>query len=355
MIHYIRYVCIWLIVLFMPAIALAQCPVQETVILYINGIDTLQSDAEKSKDRIRDEVIKESGVIEDCLAFDHIYNTNEPLFLDFLEAGIQKAREQGWDTSEFWRWFFRLNPFTPGFGDLLADFYSDANILSNLGLFVLGDQVNEHLKKYREYMKPDKRLILVAHSQGALYANEEWNLLTDAEKSKVNIIAVATPTNGVAGNGPNTTLYEDWIAGHLFPRAMAANIGNDEPCGSDWNCHGFKESYMKGKNSLERIVDQIVSLLPTPPPSCRIEGIIRYFEDNTIVSGASVILWNYWSGDPVFQTVSDSNGHYCIKDVSDDNYAIDVNHNGQHFGGAEAHLPGTTEPLIIDIMLYAPM
>lgn len=358
MIHYIRYVCGWLVILLLPAIALAQCPTQETVILYLNGADTTRESSIKSKERIEDEVLKEPSVIKDCVTFDRVYNTNEPLFLDFMEAFFQKAREQGWDVPDFWRMFFRLNPITSAFADLLADYYSSTNSLLDLGLFVLGDQVEEHLEEYRKHL-PNKQIIIVAHSQGVSYVNDEWNLLTDAEKSQVNVIAVATPTDHIAGNGPYTTLAEDKVAELFFPRALAANIANDEECPDNWTCHGFKESYMRGDNSRTRIVEQIVALLPTAQPSCRIEGAI-YNGDLSLdypggVSGASITLWNYWSGDPVFQTVSDSSGRYCIGNVADDDYAIDVNYDDQLFGINEAHLPGATEPLIIDIVLYAPM
>lgn len=349
MIHYIRYVCVWLIVLLLPTIALAQCPVQETVILYLNGADTKERNAIKSKKRIEEEVSKIPGVLTECVKYDHVYNTNEPLFLDFLEAFFQKAQEQGWDVPDFWRMFFRLNPATSAFADLLADYYSNTNSLIDLGLFVLGDQVNEHLKEYRKHL-PNKQIIIVAHSQGVSYVNDEWNLLTNSEKSQVNVIAVATPTDHIASNGPYTTLVEDKVAEFFFPRALAANVANDESCPDDWTCHGFKESYMRGTNSRSRIVDQIVSLLPVVQENCRIEGTVYDWYYDGIISGARVVLWrNVAPYDIVLETTSNDSGHYCIANADNGFYFVEAYKNSESLGGRDVWLRSTqTTPIVID-------
>jgi hypothetical protein len=191
--------------------------------------------------------------------------------------------------------------------------------------------VDEHLVRIREYLAQGKRVILVSHSQGNLYANEEWDQLTEEEKSQVDIVAVATPANYVAKNNDlYTTLTEDWIA-TLFPHALAANASNQEDCGDDWTCHGFKESYMKGGNSRERIVEEIVALLPTKESEhCRIEGTVRSW-DGTIISGGQVLLINYVLGNPPIETTSDATGHYCIN-VADGDYYIGAYQDGTLLG-----------------------
>lgn len=347
-----RYVCAWLIVLFLPITALAQCPTQETVVLYLNGVDTTEKSAQASRDLIKDEVLKVSEVLKNCLTFDYVYNTNEPLFLDFLEAGIQKAEEQEWSTTDFWRWFFRIPPITSGFADLLVDFYSNVNASVDLGRFVLGDQVEEHLAKIQEHLKQNRRVILVCHSQGCLYANEEWDRLTEEEKSQVDVIAVATPTDHVADNGPYITLEEDGIASLLFPLALPANASNDEECPDYWTCHSFKEFYMRGKNSLTRGVNEIVALLPVAEENCRIEGIVKDWDYETIVSGARVALWKEFAPhDIAVEVISNSTGNYCIpENVADGRYWLETHSpNGEWLGGRGVWLwSGQTSPLVID-------
>lgn len=355
-----RCVYAWLIALLFPATTLAQCPVQKTVILYLNGVDTIEKSAKASMKLIEEKVSKIPGVLTDCIKFDYIYNTNEVLFTDFIEAGMQKAAEQGLNTSDFWRWFFRSSPFTSGFADLLVDFYSNTNTSIDLGLFVLGDQAEEHLAKIREYLAQGKRVILVSHSQGNLYANEEWNQLTEGEKSQTHIVAVATPADQVADDGSYTTLEEDRVAHFLFPRALAANVSNEENCGDDWTCHGFKESYMRGKNSRERIVEEIVALLPVhEPEQCRIEGVIMDWYYENVISGARVALLN---NRPPYNMIaefsSNATGHYCVpKNVADGYYWLEAYlPNDEWLGGRNVGLrSGQVIPIVIDFPIAVPM
>jgi hypothetical protein len=343
-------VTIWLALMLLPVTVLAQCPmgVQETVVLYLNGVDTTKGSAKDSMKKLNKEVSKVPGVLTDCIKYDYVYNTNEPLFLDFLEAGLQKANEQGLNATDFWRWFFRISPLTSGFADLLVDFYAHTSTSIDLGRFVLGDQVDEHLAKYREYLSQGKRIIIASHSQGSLYANEEWERLTAGEKSQVNVIAVATPTNHIAKNGPYTTLMDDRIARFLFPLALPANASNTEPCADDWTCHGFKESYMRGENSREKIVEEIVSFLPIMQEDCRIEGIVKNW-DLVIVNGGDVRLLDSVTGNIIKATSSNSTGRYCITNVSDGFYFIEASKNDELLGGRDIWLRSTqTAPLAID-------
>lgn len=354
----IRYAYVWLIVLLFPALVFAECPtgVQETVVIYLNGVDTTKKSAMESKKRIKEEVSKIPDILTDCIKYDYLYNVNEKLFGDLIEAGLQKAKEQNLSASDFWRWLFRVAdfPIASVFLDLLPVFYGDTNLSIDLGLFVLGDQVEEHLAKIREYLNQGKRIIIVSHSQGNLYINEEWNQLTSTERSKINVVAVATPANHTSGNGPYTTLVEDKVAEFFFPRALAANLGNDEPCGSDWNCHGFKESYMRGTNSRSRIADQIVSLLPVVQENCRIEGTI-YNWDNSLdypgfVSGARIVLWrNIAPYDIVLETTSNDSGRYCIANADNGFYFVEAYKNSESLGGRDVWLRSTqTTPIVID-------
>jgi hypothetical protein len=291
--------------------AYAQCPVQETAVFYVNGVDNKESDADKSRRRLRQELLSSPDVQPECVRVGYAYNTNEPLFLDFLEAAIQKSDELDFEISDFWRYYFRFKTVGSAawFDNLVADRYSKWDLAE----FLLGDQLQEHLRLYRGELAMGRRVILVAHSQGNLYANETWRALTPDEQSQVRLVAVATPSDEVAdGSERYTTLEEDGVAKRFFFFALPANAANEEPCSSEWECHGFKESYLSGQNSHDRIVNQVVSLLPENPPpvvtKASIEGVV-YYQDETIAKGAIVTL-AFSDDSEVFWAFADSEGRF---------------------------------------------
>lgn len=152
----------------------AVCPTQKTIVMYLNGVDVKESDAVKSKRRLQEEVLKESGALSDCIDFNYVYNTNEFIFLDWMESYFQKAGE----ASDWWRSYMRLdtrNAVLVALFNGTTDFLADTmQATANAGQWVLGDQKAEHLARFRTEINTNGRqLILVPHSQGNLYANEE--------------------------------------------------------------------------------------------------------------------------------------------------------------------------------------
>ena len=65
-----RYVCALFVAvaLLLPISALAQCPVQETEVLYLNGVDTTEKSARESKRRLEEEVSKIPSVLTECVS-----------------------------------------------------------------------------------------------------------------------------------------------------------------------------------------------------------------------------------------------------------------------------------------------
>jgi len=332
----IRSIVAWLamLMLFVPALASATCPVQETAVLYVNGIDTDDPSAKASMWLLEEEISSVPGINPDCVVYDYAYNTNEPLFADFLEAGLQKVDEQKISTSDFWRFFFRHTSPTLSllFDATIAGYYDDSNELVDLGQFVLGDQKAEHLVKYREHLALGRKVILVSHSQGNLYANEEWDELLPSERTGVHIVAVATPADHVSNSGSYTTLKEDGVAKWLFPLALPANAQNEEPCADDWSCHGFKESYMRGGNSRERIVSEIVALLPVAIAGGTLEGLVRGGSPMDLLSGATVQILDRITEKVLLETTTDASGHYQFADVAPGAYSLVAYFNGNEVG-----------------------
>lgn len=254
----------------------AVCPVQETTIEYVNGIDTKWEDADNSRKKVEEEILNVPTVNPDCIHSDLAYNTNEPLFLDFLEGGLQRAEEVEGRIESFWESYFRTRVPFSAFNGLVDTLFFNTTFAIEAGEFILGPQLDEHLAHYQLQLGAGRRLILVGHSQGNLYTNEAWSRFTFAERDNVRVVAVATPSDTVAGSGgPYTTLHRDTLATTLFAAigALPSNTPMTRECADTivgvipvpWLCHGFKEAYMLGDEPRTQIVNDIVALLPSPP------------------------------------------------------------------------------------------
>lgn len=112
------------------------------------------------------------------------------------------------------------------------------------------------------------KVIVVAHSQGNLYANQAFSVVTALGGSTLfHIVGVATPATSVAGSGPYFTLHGDIIT--LVPGSLPANITNDSPSpcqGALFSvaCHAFDDSYMdvqKGDHTRPAIVEAVLAFI----------------------------------------------------------------------------------------------
>lgn len=283
--------------------AYAVCPVEKTTVFYINGIGVSEPDAEKSRVRLEQALLSNPAVTTNCVTIKLAYSYSTQLMVDLLEAGIQKAQETGRTITGFVRSFLRLDD-----ARWIDEILAVAADASSLATYVIEGQVAEHLAKYQVEGQTSGRLILVGHSQGNLYSNEEWDRLSLESKPRVHLVAVATPAVSVADGGPYVTLEQDlWASGiFILFGAPLPNVSNTEGfCLGDtaldrWYCHGFKESYLHGTNSRTKIVnDDIVALLP--------QGTALTFTDD-FNRPNSATVGNGWSN-----TTGNIGGNLAIK------------------------------------------
>jgi hypothetical protein len=264
--------------------AFAVCPIQPSAIAYVNGIGTLRKDADSSQKKLLAKVEQSLGVPHNpaCLKGITAYNRSTNLPVDFLQAAYQKSRELGITAIEFWPAMLRL--VAPTWLDEVIDASYPRS--GDGALYVVGPQLQQHLNEfYKPEIATGKHLVVVGHSQGNFYANDAWKALTDAEKEKTSIVAIATPASFVAGEGRDTKLYEDALAATIFSFSLPANVTNTESCETDifhpfsWLCHDMDTSYLHGTNSTKQIVDDIVAELPvaTLPSSILYDGSNREF------------------------------------------------------------------------------
>lgn len=192
--------------------ALAACPQPATTVFFVNGVDNSISEASASLTVLAQRL---GGQLQgDCLNFALAYNsTSTPLDFDSDDV--------------------------------------DLNVLSYRLALALGNKV-----------------ILVAHSNGNVYADEAYGRLTPVERTSVGVVAVASLIGSVPGNGPHVTLEEDtFVRG--FPGHLSANTTNTGGfCPDVIGCHAFVDFYMDGSVSGPKIVQDVsdtIPLLVRPP------------------------------------------------------------------------------------------
>jgi N-acetylneuraminic acid mutarotase len=250
---------------------MAECLTQKTAIFFINGVNNTEDDAIQTKDLLKNILKQFSFFNPECVEVKYAYNRTEGLTTDILETARQREIEEDLTPTNFWEMFARLVPPRPWFTGLMATVFlasptdpRDSKIL---------DQILEHLAQYRAEPS-DNRILFLAHSQGTLFANEEWLAMTAVERAQTRIVAVATPAESIADGGPYTTIEEDKLITNIFVRELPWNIpepnrDDGKRCPDDWFCHGIETSYLfPATASRVKILADIKRALPeaSPPP-----------------------------------------------------------------------------------------
>lgn len=90
---------------------------------------------------------------------------------------------------------------------------------------IYNDDANAIYQLYNNASFSQKHnVLLVAHSQGNLFGNKMYTLMSDAQKKKFRMVSVATPANSVAGGGPYVTVYGDYVIAPIA-NALPSNTG----------------------------------------------------------------------------------------------------------------------------------
>lgn len=137
--------------------------------------------------------------------------------------------------------------------------------------------VQKHIEKYNKQLSEGNKIIIVAHSQGNLFANIAYLGINSQYIEGLGIVSVGNPDDHVGGGGPYTTLDEDIIIGSV-PGSLPANLDNFFGINlSDLTGHTFAKSYMASGHQAETkilndTVNQINAL--TYPSSSLGNGII---------------------------------------------------------------------------------
>jgi hypothetical protein len=240
----------------------------KTVIVYGNGILNTQRDANDSltviQRKLRSKLPAEKFA---TLDFKLAYNQSVGIFTDMRETWRQKTESDNFD-SLFWRMTSGLTtiPVT-----LQNDYKKRLASLDAWGPLEKFD-ITIHLNLYRELIRDGKKVVVVAHSQGNLFANKAYDILYSGNDAlttnSFGIVAVATPASFVGGNGFHTTLETDHIIATVknessdSDRNLALplpwNVQNS-PTGWDLEGHAFVGEYLlDGSLSESKIIGDIL-------------------------------------------------------------------------------------------------
>jgi len=128
------------------------------------------------------------------------------------------------------------------------------------------DSVNSasHIQKYQTDLQEGKRVLLIAHSQGNMFANQAISSLMNNYSSSIGMIGVASPAAITYNNSTYYTAHDDRVinALRILHNVLPSNIENDpgilnDP--RDFSNHQFRESYFASGLASRAKIDEDVS------------------------------------------------------------------------------------------------
>lgn len=255
--------CLSLFLAFLPSAGFAD--LADYNIYYINGMGNSQLDAMRSRKLLHDLVLPD---ISDSRV-QYLYQSNTGLFETMIERVRQQALldHQRDIYKRYWRCVFEPSPDICNSVDPLAPSMHQL-VIDTLGTldenaYVQNRWLQAMVGVVRTAYNNGRKSLLVAHSQGNLYANQVVNYLQSTDPAIaacVNIVGVASPATYVAKSGPYETRNDDlaingarlwWPWGASILPATWNGMGTS-PTG-DSSGHRFIESYLNPVDLRSRI------------------------------------------------------------------------------------------------------
>jgi hypothetical protein len=247
-----------------------ECKVKVTDVYFVNGVWNSAKDAEHSAELLNIAYREKLGdsYKNEVFLFDYAYNYSEGLINDMLEVIAQKVQESG-DPD-----ILDITPF-----EILLTILSSGNAIGNIVLEQIAEEIavmiakhdeasnlSEMLARFNGSLSEGRRVILVAHSQGNLFATQAMELynLTDL-KDSIGMIGVASPASHLAANSHSSywTAHDDRVinALRLFSNnVLLSNIDNDPGGiifdGRGMSNHNFKIGYFTDNLSSYAKIEQ---------------------------------------------------------------------------------------------------
>lgn len=230
---------------------------QGVFVVFGNGVwnDKEQADSSRRLLTRRLESHVAGTDLEGIMTYITAHNPSDGTLLDLVETFEQNLQT---DWSQFWRYLAGLDPMPDFFQNKLIEIANavDESILHG------NSAVQDHIEAYNKFLSEGNKVVVVAHSQGNLFANIAYLGIASQYIDGFGIVSVGNPDNYVAGSGPYITLDEDIIIGNV-PMSLPANIDNFFGINmEDLTGHMFKKSYMASGHQAESILlDDVVNMI----------------------------------------------------------------------------------------------
>jgi hypothetical protein len=209
-------------------------------VVFVNGIQNTFDDSVASMLVLKGNM--KAKKLDKDFVYGNAYNASNGFFSDMWQVFQQKNNETQ-DAKDFWRMLDGGAAQAGWMSQAIYDKYLNAFSTSSM------PELPEHLKVYRQYLAEGRKLVLVAHSQGNLYANAEQNLLISGPNSaqgKVSSVGVASPAQYLMpGSSYITSSWDQVISGlRLIKKALPSNISIGFHPTQDTMGHSFVKIYM---------------------------------------------------------------------------------------------------------------
>ena len=305
---------------------------QGVFVVFGNGVWNDKEDADSSRDLLawRLESHVAGTDLEGIITYATAHNPSDGTLLDLMETFEQNLQT---DWSQFWRYLAGL--------DLMPDFLQNKliEIANTVDESILqgNPAVQSHIEKYNKFLSEGNKVVVVAHSQGNLFANIAYLGIDSQYIDGFGIVSVGNPDNYVAGSGPHTTLDEDIIIGNV-PGSLPANIDNFFGINlRDLTGHMFEKSYMAIEHQAQsKILGDVMST---------INGL--NFPDTTLGSGIITATLTWGSNPDLDLHIFEPNGsHVYYMNVNGTSGYLDrddiTSHGPEHyFVSCDTVEPGT--------------
>ncbi|AOK28127.1 hypothetical protein WS67_14495 [Burkholderia singularis] len=211
-----------------------------SAIVFVNGINNTFDDALASLQVLKNELnTRDAG---NTYVYGNAYNATQGTFSDLYQVFKQKSVE-GSSPADFWRAIDGGSIPSSGMDAALEQKY--VSILTQNEIPELPD----HLNQYRTYLQQNRKVVLVGHSQGSLYANFETNLLItgpEQAQGKITTVNVGNAARYLLPGSSYLTSTSDTVIGSLgiVQTVMPANFSLGPHLFTDPLGHSFVKIYM---------------------------------------------------------------------------------------------------------------
>lgn len=225
-----------------------------TAIIFVNGITNTFDDAVSNLQVLKSQLNARNA--NNAYVYGNAYNATQGTFADLYQVFKQKAVE-GSSPADFWRQVDDIGIPSSGMDAALEKKYIDILAKNEI------PELPDHLNQYRTYLKQNRRIVLVGHSQGSLYANFETNvLITGPEQAqgKISTVNVGNATRYLLPGSSYLTSTSDVVIGSLslVQTVTPPNFSMGPHPFADLAGHSFAKTYMNPSfGSASQILTQV--------------------------------------------------------------------------------------------------